>query len=323
MVDTEMSLSMTWLTESLILITMLVLFAMEYYSSIRLPTMPAQENILLTHVPHTRFLIIAHSSVVNCVRTCSQFTTATAREFLKYASSHPANGHSRICGSIQYILRWASGVPFQVRWTASVMQLEEIQCSVRDDAEDLSNLHLADEHLIVIPNTHIEGLLNTATLHTTYALLSASSVQFCQLNITQRCAAISQIAKEVICYSEGLGHVWSIKATFTLAAQFIQHHSDSDFFEKMLGFWITGHNAFPEGQDPDVMANFMAMVFFITNEFPATNLKIANAIRNTKGKTVGAELWSEGDNEDLHAPDSSPSRVRKTRSSSASRYTRH
>jgi hypothetical protein len=197
-----------------------------------------------------------------------------------------------ITQNINSVRSWVSHLVILIcLWTLK-RQNWKIYGVIEDDQSALSNLQLADEHQPQIPTTEIQGVLNTATLHKAYYILLSSSLNFCQMEPAIRIAIIFRIAHDIISYDNAMGYIWSPTNTFVLAAQIIQFHLNADWFDRSIQLQLADTGIKLGGDDTDVTAAFISIVFLISCGSPALEgfelgaTDLAKEPRNTSRKAM-------------------------------------
>lgn len=311
-----------WLIGSFVVFMMLAFFIIGHYHSRSTPTTPVPRNLMKISTSGFEYTSTVHRRILNQFEARSQYVRQKCRSISGHTSLLYAKRIHSIHKHVNHTTTRILDSTYKIYQSVLVNAIHPREQEDKGKAENLSNLHLANEYHLLIPTTCTNATLNTAVLHKAYSLLTAVSVQFCQLGCIQRCAAVRRIAQEIIVYSDAMGHVWSMENTFKQAAQLLQSQSHADWFERFLGLQTMEFDSVSGEEETDFMANFIAIVFFLTCGFPAPARIAANAINHTKAEIVEIGHQLEKVDGGCHTSSSFASYLRETRSKSQPGYTK-
>lgn len=301
----EAVFSAMWLIETFILMSILffiidelcnITSAKSFVSKLLVTTLDAHVSVLrLYHVLNIQLrsgcasivLVLQtclsiknlHKSCIRNLEPCCQVIKAKSQKVQRLSIFFSISCFYCVHQSVYHLTSWASGLPARLCQRRSATATHHTQQPDGDDDDKaLPDLQFAHEHYIQVPTTHIEGVFSTATLHKAYSILLASSVRFYHLKPATRSAIICRIAHDIVNYSNDVGHIWSMRSTFALAAQVLRYQFDADWFERSLQLQAAGSDSSLVNEDSDIMATFIAIVFVVTCGLPGPAHSISCAV---------------------------------------------
>lgn len=123
---------------------------------------------------------------------------------------------------------------------------------------------------IHIPTTDRRARLGIRALAQAYDMLLKSSEVFGQLNNQQKVDVIKHIAKDIIDFEKGAGHVYASRNAFFIVAQMIEFQcgTNRDHFELFARLKIGRVGPGAKEEERSIFAVFIYLVFMVTCGFP-------------------------------------------------------